>query len=149
MAELVKTDHIGITVSDLDRAVKFYEEGLHFHKTDEFLFTAYKDGFFGESAQARTLYGVAEGSTCRLAMMVPESGDTVLELTLARPEDTGRVTAAFPGCTAAEGKLTFGRASDKDCASLMAFLAEQNIPIKKLERHEPDLEDLFMEVIGK
>ncbi len=76
-------------------------------------------------------------------------GETALELTLARPEDTGRVTAAFPGCTEAEGKLTFGRASDKDCASLMAFLAEQAIPIKKLERHEPDLEDLFMEVIGK
>ena len=80
MAEHVSVDHIGITVSDLDRAVKFYEEGLRFRKTDEFLFTAYKDGFFGESAQARTLYGVAEGSTCRLAMMVPESGDTVLEL---------------------------------------------------------------------
>lgn len=76
-------------------------------------------------------------------------GDTSLELTLARREDTERVTEAFPNGTLSEGRLIFGKASDKDCAALMAFLAEQNIPIIRLERHEPDLEDLFMEVIGK
>ena len=76
----VKVDHIGITVRDMDKAVEFYEKGLGFRKTDEFLFTAYKDGFFGECPEARTLYAVEEGSTCRLAMMAPESGDTVLEL---------------------------------------------------------------------
>ena len=76
----VKVDHIGITVRDTDKAVEFYEKGLNFRKTDEFLFTAYKDGFFGECPEARTLYAVEEGSTCRLAMMAPESGDTVLEL---------------------------------------------------------------------
>ncbi len=75
--------------------------------------------------------------------------DTALELTLARPEDTGRVTATFPGCTVSEGKLIFPKASDSDQAELMAFLGAQAIPVMRLERHEADLEDLFMEVIGK
>ena len=75
--------------------------------------------------------------------------DTALELTLARPEDVGRVSSAFPGSSISEGRLIFPKASDRDCAELMAYLAAQQIPILRLERHEADLEDLFMEVIGK
>ena len=75
--------------------------------------------------------------------------DTALELTLQQPDDAGRVAAAFPECSLSDGKLIFPKASDKDCAALMAFLAEQMIPVTRLERHEADLEDLFMEVIGK
>ena len=76
-------------------------------------------------------------------------GDTALELSLARSSDTDRVKAAFPAAELSEGKLVFPKASDSDCAELMAFLAAQNIPITRLERHESDLEDIFMEVIGK
>lgn len=75
--------------------------------------------------------------------------DTALELTLARPEDTDKITAAFKECSITEGRLIFSKASDRDCAELMAFLSTQSIPIIRLERHEPDIEDLFMEVIGK
>ena len=75
--------------------------------------------------------------------------DTALELTLSHPDDADRVTAAFPDCSQSDGKIIFRTASDKDCAALMAFLAEQMIPVTRLERHEADLEDLFMEVIGK
>ena len=49
----------------------------------------------------------------------------------------------------ADGKIIFPKASDKDCNELMAFLSAQNIPIMRLERHESDLEDLFMEVVGQ
>ncbi|MDO4862987.1 MAG: ABC transporter ATP-binding protein [Ruminococcus sp.] len=75
--------------------------------------------------------------------------DTALELSLARSSDADRVTAAFPAAQLADGRLVFPHASDKDCAELMAFLSAQMIPILRLERHEPDLEDVFMEVIGK
>lgn len=75
--------------------------------------------------------------------------DTALELTLARPADTETVTAAFPQAEISEGKIIFAKASDKDCAELMRFLAEKMIPVMRLERHEAGLEDLFMEVIGK
>ena len=76
-------------------------------------------------------------------------GDTALELSLARRSDTDKVKSAFPAAELGEGKLVFPKASDSDCAELMAFLAAQNIPITRLERHESDLEDIFMEVIGK
>lgn len=76
-------------------------------------------------------------------------GDTALELSLARSSDTDRVKAAFPAAELIDGKLVFPKASDRDCSELMAFLAAQNIPITRLERHESDLEDIFMEVIGK
>ena len=75
--------------------------------------------------------------------------DPALEFTAARPEDIERVAQAFPGGTVGDGKIVFPKASDKDCAELMKFLAAQMIPIKRLERHEEDLEDMFMEVIGK
>ena len=74
---------------------------------------------------------------------------TDLELTLTRAEDTEKVTAAFPNSTVSEGRILFPKATDRECAELMAFLSAQQIPIMRLERHEADLEDLFMEVIGK
>lgn len=78
-----------------------------------------------------------------------KKNDTALSLTLAKPADTERVQAAFPACTDSDGRLLFPKASDRDCADLMAFLAAQEIPVMRLERHEAGLEDLFMEVIGK
>lgn len=75
--------------------------------------------------------------------------DTALELTLRRSEDITRVSSAFPSCTITDGRLLFPNASDRECADIMAFLAAQTIPLIKLERHEADLEDMFMEVIGK
>ena len=75
--------------------------------------------------------------------------DPALELTLPRPADLDRVRAAFPQSEISDGRLVFPKASDRDCADLMAFLAAQEIPVLRLERHEADLEDLFLEVIGK
>ena len=115
----VNMDHIGITVRDMDRAVAFYEKGLRYRKTDEFLFTAYKDGFFGECAEARTLYGVEEGSTCRLAMMVPENGEgAALELFCFSKENPPRAREWLtPGYT---HFAVFSDRFSETCADLKA-----------------------------
>ena len=76
-------------------------------------------------------------------------GDPDLELIVSKPDDIERVKSVFTDCRISDGKIIFPKASDKDCNELMAFLSAQNIPIMRLERHESDLEDLFMEVIGK
>ena len=76
-------------------------------------------------------------------------GDTALALTLTNPADYDRVKAEFPDGELTEGRLIFPKASDRFCAGLMAFLSAQMIPVLRLERHEADLEDLFMEMIGK
>lgn len=78
--------------------------------------------------------------------------DTALMLTLSRPEDAEKVLGGFPAGSkdsSDPGRIVFPKASDRDCGELMAFLSAQKIPIIRLERHEADLEDLFMEVIGK
>ncbi len=75
--------------------------------------------------------------------------NTALELTLADIKDIERVSAAFPDGRESEGRFILPQASEKDCADLMAFLSAQMIPIIRLERREADLEDMFMEVIGK
>ena len=75
--------------------------------------------------------------------------DTGLELTLKRTEDAERVLEAFSDMENSGGRLIFKKASDKKAAELMAFLAAQQIPVMRLERHEADLEDMFMEVVGK
>ena len=74
---------------------------------------------------------------------------SALELTLTCPEDCEKVVSVFKQATVSEGMIVFQNATDKDCAELMSYLAAQMIPINRLERHEVDLEDLFMEVISK
>ena len=59
------------------------------------------------------------------------------------------MVSVFKQATVSEGMIVFQNATDKDCAELMSYLAAQMIPINRLERHEADLEDLFMEVISK
>lgn len=75
--------------------------------------------------------------------------DTALELTLVRTEDIERVMAEFPAAELTDGRILFREASEKDSADVMAFLAAQMIPVLRFERHEADIEDLFMEVVGK
>lgn len=75
--------------------------------------------------------------------------DSALELFLSDTSDIERVSTTFKNCNVSEGTIIFPKASDKDCTELMAFLAAQKIPVIRLERHEADLEDIFMEVIEK
>ena len=55
---------------------------------------------------------------------------------------------AFPKMRTADGGLVF-RESDSNVSDVLRFLADQKIAFLKLERMEPTLESLFMEVAGK
>lgn len=80
MNDIGGINHIALTVRDIDRSVAFYESNFGFKKSAGMLFTAYVDGFFGESEDARELYGVPEGSVCHLAVMEPPSAGPNIEL---------------------------------------------------------------------
>ena len=46
-------------------------------------------------------------------------------------------------------KLRYEKKNEKDVMELMKLLVEYQIPIQKIEMLEPNLEDLFLEVVGK
>ena len=63
--------------------------------------------------------------------------------------DMSHILSRFPGAKA-EGKETlafFG--GESEMHALLAFIAENKIPFAKIERAEPTLESLFMEVAAK
>lgn len=72
-----------------------------------------------------------------------------IELSLQNADDTDRMLKAFPTAELQEGKLIFKNADAAAAENILSFVAAQHIPIMRFERHEPNLEDLFMEVIGK
>ena len=72
-----------------------------------------------------------------------------IELSLQNAEDTQKVAKKFPSAEIQEGKLVFKNASTEQAEQILSFVAAQHIPIMRFERHEVNLEDLFMEVIGK
>lgn len=63
-------------------------------------------------------------------------------------EAISRLMSRFPQLTDKDGVLAF---RDKELSphEVMGFIAEQKIPLIRLERAEPTLESLFMEVIGQ
>lgn len=72
-----------------------------------------------------------------------------IELSLQNADDTQKITNAFPSAEIQEGKLIFKNPSAEQGEQILSFVAAQHIPIIRFERHEANLEDLFMEVIGK
>ena len=46
-------------------------------------------------------------------------------------------------------KLLFSKKTERDMSEMMKCLLQNQIPVVRLERLEPTLEDLFLEVIGK
>lgn len=72
-----------------------------------------------------------------------------IELSLQNANDTARVAKEFPSAEILEGKIVFKDASAEQAEHILSFVAAQHIPIIRFERHEANLEDLFMEVIGK
>ncbi len=64
-------------------------------------------------------------------------------------EAVGRLLAAFPSAHRT-GKYTLSVCGDDtELYALLAFMAEYHIPLVKLERDEPSLESLFVEVVSK
>lgn len=63
-----------------------------------------------------------------------------------RPSDVSVLLSAFHGMRSAEdGRATFSE-GEHTAAEVLRFVAEREIPIMRIERLEPSLEDLFMEV---
>lgn len=63
--------------------------------------------------------------------------------------DPAFVRQLFPEAEMQDGKLIFSNGGTAELERIMDILLREHIPIRRLERREPDLEDLFLEVIGK
>lgn len=70
-------------------------------------------------------------------------------LEVERAADLALLCAAFPQMVQTGQSQAFFRESLCSATDVMRFLADRNIPIVKLERTEPSLETLFMEVAEK
>lgn len=46
-------------------------------------------------------------------------------------------------------RFLYEKRTEADMIDMMQFLVQHNICIRRLEMHEPTLETLFMEVVGK
>ena len=75
--------------------------------------------------------------------------EPAIELSLQNPDDASKIVKAFPSAEKQEGKLIFKNFSANQAEQILSFVTAQHIPIIRFERHEPNLEDMFMEVIGK
>lgn len=62
-------------------------------------------------------------------------------------EEVGK-TEASKDKSISDAKLHFDNKSDEDIVEIMKLLADNHLPILRLERLEPNLEDMFMEVAG-
>jgi ABC-2 type transport system ATP-binding protein len=76
-------------------------------------------------------------------------GDSDIELVLASPADLNRVAERFTDSKLSDGRLILPKASDKKCSELLRFLSENDIPLIRLERIQADVEQLFLEVVGR
>ena len=49
MKDVSEIKHVGMTVTDIPTMIEWYKTNFGFEVTFQTTFTAYKDGFFGES----------------------------------------------------------------------------------------------------
>ena len=73
---------------------------------------------------------------------------TATEIEVEKPEDARQILSAFPDMENV-GKGCVKLVNPKQLPALLHFLADRNIAPVRIERMEPTLEDLFLEVIGK
>ena len=75
-------------------------------------------------------------------------GDAGFELELERPQDAELLRKAFPDTTPiSPSHLLFPR--DDQAEAVMRLLVQEHIPVRRLEKREPTLESLFLEVTGQ
>lgn len=72
-----------------------------------------------------------------------------IELVLQNSDDARKLFDAFPATENRDRVVIFKNASTNQAEQIMSYIVAQHIPIIRFERHEPDLDDLFMEVIGR
>lgn len=77
-------------------------------------------------------------------------GGTGLEIEFCKPEDACRFQKLYAeGKQESALKLIYEKKTEQDMMEMMHILVENHIPVQKLEMLEPNLEDLFMEVVGR
>lgn len=74
--------------------------------------------------------------------------NTGFELELENNADSAKISAAFPNAGQLSASHFIFNDSEK-LDSVMRFLLETKTPVLRLEKREPSLEALFMEVVGK
>ena len=70
------------------------------------------------------------------------------EMEIENRQDAEALFAAFPYLKSVSANCLMLEAPEH-LPEILYFLADKNIPVLRIERQEPTLEDLFMEVIGK
>lgn len=77
-------------------------------------------------------------------------GGSGLEIEFCRPEDVTQFQALYEGGRQENAlKLLYEKKTEKDMLHMMQLLVEKGIFVQRMEMLEPNLEDLFMEVVGK
>lgn len=75
---------------------------------------------------------------------------TGLEIDFYQPKDAQKFSQLYTNGTFVNNiKIRYEKKDEKDVIKLMKLLVEHEIPIQKMELLEPNLEDLFLEVVGK
>jgi ABC-2 type transport system ATP-binding protein len=72
------------------------------------------------------------------------------ELELEYPSDADKILAVFPnGKKITERHIIFHSVDEQQMTEVLRFTIDQKLPLMKVERLEPTLESLFLEVVGK
>lgn len=75
---------------------------------------------------------------------------TGFEIELERPEDSVPLLSAFPALKRiGSAQLLLENASQSQIEELLRELAVRHLPVLRLEKQEPTLESLFLEVVGQ
>ncbi|MBQ9902671.1 MAG: ABC transporter ATP-binding protein [Clostridia bacterium] len=75
--------------------------------------------------------------------------DTAVEVLPESPSDAALLAEQFPSGKVTDGCFVLKSASQQDAEELMQFILERHLSVIRFERREPDLENMFMEVIGE
>lgn len=70
-------------------------------------------------------------------------------LEMCTPDATAQVAEAFADCCRAEGDALVFWGGEELMQRVLAFLLERSLPLGRIERKDPTLESLFVEVTGK
>lgn len=77
-------------------------------------------------------------------------GGTGLEIEFCKPKEAEYFQSLYTGGRRESSlKLIYDKKTEDDMLEIMHILVEKHIQVQKIEMLEPNLEDLFMEVVGK
>lgn len=77
-------------------------------------------------------------------------GGSGLEIEFCKPEEASRFRNLYPGGSQENAlKLLYEKKTEQDMMKMMRILVENDICVQRMEMLEPNLEDLFMEVVSR